>query len=101
MLDLRTNPASGRYFHRGGMLIALAVMFALTIGIMPVIGIVAGRRLYRVAEQDMTLIARGEMEPSGYTLAHAAGTVGRAIELASWATTACLVFGVALLAITR
>ena len=73
-------------------------MFALTIGTMPVLGIIGGRRLFRIAEQDMSLMARGQMDPSGYALAHGACTVGHAIELVSWTTTALFAALVAMLA---
>ena len=97
---MRINPATGLYFHRGGMLVALSAMSALTIGAMPVIGVLLGRRIRRIARQDMTLMARGEMDPAGFPLAHGSETVARGIELLSWAVTGFLTLGLGLVLLT-
>ena len=65
--------------------------------LLPVIGVYAGRRIQRVAEQDMTLMARGEMDPAGYALAHGSHTVGRALELVTYAITAFWLLAIALI----
>ena len=90
MLNLNTNPQTGLYFHRGGTLMAYAVLAVLTVWWVPVVGYIVGGQLIWAAQQDQQLIVAGQMDPAGHTWAQAVVAMGGVMRLVSIAVSIVL-----------